>query len=381
MPRTRPRVLITGPSATAVSGITTHVQTLMAAPRLASFELLHFEAGSEGKNETPIMRAIRLFLSPLLFAWTVLRSGARIAHINTSFHFRSYWRDLCFLIVAKILRVRVLYQVHGGSLPARLFNRSQILRTLARWALYWPDVVVVLTKEEAAAYKAFVPRQRILRIPNGVDAAPYRSLSRDRDGARPLTLLCLGRIVANKGVFCGVQALGVLRARGINVRLVIAGDGPDEPAVRQRVHALALEGHVNFVGAVQGRQKLDVIAKADVFLLPTFHLEGIPYALLETMAAGVVPVATQIGGIPDVVTDGIHGFLIPPQDAVSLANAVESLATNSQKLSSMSDADRERISAGFPVAKTVSRIRRIYDVLYPARHRRPVVIPAQVTDA
>jgi glycosyltransferase involved in cell wall biosynthesis len=188
-------------------------------------------------------------------------------------------------------------------------------------------------------------------------------------------------MVANKGVFYCVQALGVLRDNGINARLVIAGDGPDEPAVRERVHALALEGQVNFVGAVHGHKKLDVIAKADVFLLPTFHLEGIPYALLETMAAGVVPVATHIGGIPDVVTDGIHGFLIPAHDALSLANAVESLATNSQKLTSMSYANRKRISAEFSVAKTVSRIRRIYEVLYPARHRRPLVTPVQINDA
>src|ERR1043166_1571068 len=106
----RPVVLVTGPHRAAISGVSTHVNLLMGSQLADDYELVHFQAGSEGRREGMIGRWLRLAASPfVLFAAIVFRQ-ATLVHINTSMVPRAYWRDIVYLLVAKLLRARVLWQ-------------------------------------------------------------------------------------------------------------------------------------------------------------------------------------------------------------------------------------------------------------------------------
>ena len=146
-----PVVLICGPHRDAISGVSTHLNLLMGSSLAEDFDLIHFQVGSEGRREGAVARLLRLVLSPFALFATILFRHVTIVHLNTSLNPRAYWRDLAYLLVARLLRARVVYQVHGGALPQQFFAKSPRLTAFLRWTLGLPDLVVVLAKVELEA--------------------------------------------------------------------------------------------------------------------------------------------------------------------------------------------------------------------------------------
>ena len=112
-------------------------------------------------------------------------------------------------------------------------------------------------------------------------------------------------------------------------------------------------------GPAFGERKIGLLGAADVLILPSYH-EGLPYALLEGMAAGLVPVATRVGAIPDVVVEGVHGVLIPARDPQAIARAIVALAADRTRLARMSAACRERVAAAYSPRAARRRLPALY---------------------
>lgn len=367
----RPIVLLLGPNRDAVSGVSTHLNLLFGSSLGAAYSLAHFRVGSEGCSESAFGRLARLVLSPCALAIEILRRPAAIVHLNTSLNVRAYWRDLAYLLVAKACGARVLYQVHGGALPQQFCNGSRLAAAFLRATLALPDAIVVLAAAELQAYREFVPGQVVVMVPNGIDLAPY--LARPRNGAggeRPLELLYMGRLVAEKGLYEALEALRVARAAGVAASLVVAGSGPERERLEEHARALGIHDDVWFAGAVHGERKVRLLCRADALLLPSFSFEGLPYALLEGMAAGAAPIATPAGGIPDVMTDGVHGMLVPPRDANAIAAAITRLAEDRAALARMSLACRARIASAYSIERVASEFDTLYAGLAGTRPAR-----------
>lgn len=109
--------MLLGPALHAVSGVTTHLNQLFHSSLAHDHQLLHFQVGSEGRKESRLSKLLRFAASPLQFVQAVRRQRPQIVHINTSMEWRSYWRDIVYLALAKAMGKRVVYQVHGGALP------------------------------------------------------------------------------------------------------------------------------------------------------------------------------------------------------------------------------------------------------------------------
>jgi glycosyltransferase involved in cell wall biosynthesis len=359
----KPVALVLGPGRQAMSGVTTHVNLLLGSPLASLFALAHFQVGSEGRNEGILGKAVRFVFSPLQLIKAILQLDASLLHVNTSMNARAYWRDLAYVAIAKLLGTPVVYQVHGGSLPLD-FMKPRFARAFLRWTLRWPDVVVVLARAELEAYRHFVPEQTIALLPNGIDCGAYLRYSRPAvDPQAPLRLAYIGRVAPAKGLGETIEALHMLQKRGIRTRFMIGGSGPEESVLRLRIKELQLEG-VEFLGPVHGDEKARLLSQTDVLLLPSYS-EGLPYALLEGMAAGAVPVATPVGAIPDVVIDGLHGTLVPPRDAGAIASALARLAGDRSSLTRMSAACRKRIASGYSIDRLAAELGELYQELVP----------------
>ena len=346
-----PTVLLLGPHRAAVSGVSTHLNLLMDSTLAEEYEVVHFQVGSEGRDEGALGKLARLVVSPFFLAASIIFRHVGIVHINTSLNRKAYWRDLVYLFIAKMLGARVVYQVHGGELPRKFFAGSPALTSFLRWTLGLPDVIVVLAQVELRAYREFVPRQEVVALPNGIDCRPYGTVPTVRSNPTdPLQIVYIGRIAREKGLYETLQGLRLAHELGVDARLVVAGSGAEEPRLRRYAQALGIGARVCFVGPVFGNDKVKILSGADVMVLPSYS-EGLPYALLESMAAGVPVIATPVGAIPDVVSDGIHGFLVPPRDGKAIAEALAILAGDREKLSWMSRACRKRVRAAFSIER------------------------------
>lgn len=340
-----------------------HLNLLLSSQLAQEFTLVHFQVGSEGRNEGMLARLARLLISPFVLAAIILVRRAAIVHLNTSLNPRAYWRDLVYMAVAKLCGANVLYQVHGGALPHEFFGWSRVLTAVLRGTLLMPDVIVVLAQQELQAYRRFVPTQHVLALPNSVDCALYAALERARPvPGEPLQLLYIGRLAREKGLYETLEALMLAQTRGTAARLIVAGSGPDETGLRKRAAELGLDSQVSFVGTVFGERKLELLRAADALVLASYS-EGLPYALLECMAAGVAVIATRVGAIPDVVLNGTHGLLVPCRDPEAICRAIATLAADRDLLTRMSSACRNRVAAGYSLEPMSEEFCRLYFIV------------------
>jgi glycosyltransferase involved in cell wall biosynthesis len=356
---TKPRVVLFGPSLTTVSGVSTHVTMLIASDLALSFDLLHFQVGSEGRRENGFQKFARFVLSPLHLTFFLLWYRPAIVHLNTSLDQKAFWRDLVYLIIAKLLRRRVVNQVHGGPFPQDFFRGNRLLTWILKQALLNSDAVTVLSGAELAAYIAIDPRINVHLVPNAIIPSGLADQPRGFNRDKPLRLIYIGRLVAIKGLFEAIEALRILRAEGRSFTFSIAGSGSDEIRLKQEILQAGLTECVTFLGSIFGEEKNRLWLESDVFVFPSYS-EGLPYSLLESMAAGCVPITTCVAAIPDVMQDGVHGLFVPIKDAIVLASAIARLDDNRDQLKRMAELSRKRIMEYYTVDRLAADFERIY---------------------
>ena len=364
---TRPRVVICSPALTAVSGVSTHANLLLHSPLASEFELLHFQVGSEGRREGRVRKAIRLAGSPFALANFLRRHRPAILHLNSSMDHKAYWRDALYRRVAHLLGIKVVMQIHGGPMPAAFLPLRRLAGVLRR-SLEASDAIAVLSSEEQAAYAAFCPTARVLCIPNAIDPAGLLGAIVESDRLRPLRLVYIGRLLREKGLFEVLGAIARLQAAGRRVVCDIAGSGPALAELEATALRLGVRAAVTFHGPLFGAAKAALWRQADLLAFPTYHPEGLPYSLLEAMAAGTPAITCAVAAIPDVMEHGVHGLFVPPRDAHALAAAIAACDHDRTMLYRMALAGRARIEQAYTVARLSRDFSRLYHQLLGSAH-------------
>jgi len=165
-----------------------------------------------------------------------------------------------------------------------------------------------------------VPPERTVVIPNPApdfQRLPAREEARAAFGITGPTLAFAGRIGAQKSLEVGLSA--VARAPGIS--LLVAGDGPERTRMEHHAEDLQLGARVRFLGPLPREEVLGLFRGADASLLSSTW-ENFPHTVVESLAVGTPVIATSVGGVPEVVTDGENGLLVPPGDVAALAEAI-----------------------------------------------------------
>ena len=184
-----------------------------------------------------------------------------------------------------------------------------------------------------------------------------------REGGSPLELLCVGRLVPEKGQSVLLHAIARARTDGVAVRATIVGGGPDATRLRELAQRLNLVDAVRFTGPLGQDDLPGIFALSDAFCLPSFA-EGVPVVLMEAMASGLPVVTTPIAGIPELVDHGVSGFLVRPGRSEELAAALGALAADPARRAAMGRAGRAKVAAEFDAA---SCGRRVADLLAGVR--------------
>jgi glycosyltransferase involved in cell wall biosynthesis len=352
---TRPRVLLLVTLA-ETGGAQTYVTALAHA--LAREYDVVVAAHGDGFHDVPRfvpLRHLRRPLHPLHDALALVelyrlfrRERPLVVHANSS------KAGVLGRLAAVAARVPVrFFTVHGWAFKAH--------SGLAAKAYLWADrlmspltttTICVAHGERSAGLRARTCRaDRTVVIHNGVPLdVPQRV-------AHTGSLLSVGRLRAPKDFVTLVRAMA-----GLEARLLIAGDGPDRPALEAEIDRLGLT-NVELLGTRDDVPEL--LAGSDVFVLAT-ESEGLPMSVLEAMAAGLPVVASAVGGVPELVVDGETGVLVPPGDSAALARALETVVADPGLRDRLGDAGRQRAEHEF----SLDRFEREHLELYRNRARR-----------
>jgi glycosyltransferase involved in cell wall biosynthesis len=290
-----------------------------------------------------------------------LRRRGDVAHLHAHFGTNS----AAVALFARLLGgPRYSFTVHGPeefdhpielSLPEKIAHASAVIAVsdfgrsqLYRWIPYaeWPKVEVVRC---------------------GVDAAFLAA------GPQPIVdnrrMLCIGRLSEQKGQLLILEALAGLAAQGIDVEMVLAGDGPMRPTVERRVRELGLEASVRITGWVSNDDVRKELLAARILLLPSFA-EGLPVALMEALALGRPAISTYVAGIPELLQNRINGWLIPAGSIDALKAAIrQALETPVAELATMGRAGAAAVAERHDANREAGRLALLFD--------RPAIPPAR----
>lgn len=354
------RVILIGPDPTAVSGISTHLDQLLRSRLAVRFQLSYFAIGSAGKREHLLARLIRLLVSPAALWKTIREVRPHIVHINTSLLHTSFWRDIVYVVVSKVCGVRVVLQIHGGSFGT-FCDRSRFLRYFLALTLRHVDAVVVLSKREQIGCAQFHVRT-LATIPNAISLSEYQDLQPKTYRSLPnYRLAYIGRLADDKGIYETLEAVAILAREGItNVTFSVAGEGEEKTRLYKRASELGIKDRVEFVGPVFGLNKLSFWRQADLFLLPTYCPEGLPYALLESLASGTPIITTRAGAIAEAMDDGVEGVFVESKNASAIAVTLRELVRDPHRLEKMSLACRVRARTCYGIERLVAQFCELY---------------------
>lgn len=226
-------------------------------------------------------------------------------------------------MLARRLGVPAVITARGSDI--NLIAQYRLPRRMIRWAARQATAVITVSqalKEKLVALGA--ERERIHVLRNGVDLVHFHPEGRDALRSelsfRGPTLLSVGNLLAFKGHGCVIEALSLMP----ECELVIAGDGPDRPAFEALARKCGVSSRVRFVGLLDQQDLRRYYCAADALILASSR-EGWPNVLLEAMACGTPVIATNVGGVPEIVTSADAGVVVKERSAPALARAVREL--------------------------------------------------------
>lgn len=362
-------VLLCGPPLSALGGGPTHIRNMLASPLKERYTLVHFESGSRGsespaKNEEVPAKVFRIFTSPFVLAKQIVRNAPEIIHLNSAVDHKAIWRDLVYMIISKLLGRKIIFQLHGGSLPLSALRGHFLMDHLTRLVFSLPDALVLLATTEEHEFSQLGLSRRLVVIPNGVDVSEYQGGGRTHSGC--VKRLCyLGRLFRPKGIFEVIEAVDILRSdvHFKDLEFWVAGTGPAQGELEEFIRIRKLGDHVKLVGPLHGRAKAEFLRGADLFVFPSYHHEGLPYSVLESLAAGTPVVATKVAGIADIVVDRVHGLFVEPRSPAAIVRAVRELSHSEDTLRAMSKNCVQCASQKFGLERLAIQFEELYESL------------------
>ena len=272
-------------------------------------------------------------------------------------------------------RPQVVYIIQGLSFPFYPPYRRLPILALERLLSPFTDAVIAVSQEERRAFLAqkTVPPERVSVVWNSVRVEPFRAAEGNRAPTRVnlgiptdatlITTIC--RLYKPRDFETLLPAFARAAETFPRVYLLIVGDGPDRPRVEALRERLGLASRVILTG--QRQDIPSILAASDIFTLTTWGWEGLPFTVLEAMAAARPVVATCAGGIPEAVAEGETGLLAPRRDVAALAEAFRRLVTDPGLRSRMGAAGRKRAETLFSQERMIELTTAVYNRLLEAR--------------
>jgi glycosyltransferase involved in cell wall biosynthesis len=280
-------------------------------------------------------------------------------------HGHDYKSNALGLLLRRFWRMRLVTTVHGWVHCTR---RTPLYYLIDRHCLPRYEGVICVSEDlRQRCLAGGVPAGRCVLIENAIDTAEFSRQLPSEEAKKRLgvpagrfVIGAAGRLSAEKGFDVLIRSADRLLREGLDVELLIVGEGDQGPALQALISGLGRTGRIRLLGYRPDIK--DLYQAMDVFALSSFR-EGLPNVLLEAMALEVPVVATRIAGIPRLIRDGDNGLLVEPGDGEGLGRALAGLLRDAGLRARLSRAGRRTIEAGYSFQARMEKIRAVYDHL------------------
>ena len=356
----RPKVIMIGPfpKNKIYGGISNGVSVTLASNIVDEYNIKYIATSCRGNGLQKIM-AMAAGLSKL-FTYLVF-TNIKILHIKSA-SWLSFYRKMVYVFMGKVFRKKVILQIHGGEFNVFYDWGPNINRWIITKVLDSVSLILVLSERKANDIKAKTKNNNIKILFNPVNTSSFSLHSnKTKKSKETNNVIFMGKLCKQKGIYDLLQAIPLILKKEPSAIFILCGDGEIDN-YRRICEKKGIADRVRFLGWISGQNKINKICNADVFVLPSY-IEGLPNAIIEAMSAGLPIVSTRVGGIPDIIQDGINGFLIQPGDVQAIGDRIVKLLQDRSLKQKMGERNAMEAKNKFDVNVVIKQLCQIYHEL------------------
>jgi len=302
-----------------------------------------------------------------------------IIHVNSSKAGGIVGKAIWYYKLFSRRKARLIFTVHGWA-----FNEDRpqwqisLIKFFSRLTALFCDKIICVSEHDCqiALKNKIAPADKLVAVHNGIDVKAISFLSREEAQKKllghtsPLVIGTIAEWTKNKGLFYLLEAfrdspLGTVLQRrtvpkglSLSVALVIIGSG--ENPDKEKMYQFIEKNNLKNIHLIEWIDNAAVYLRAfDIFILPSIK-EGLPYTIIEAVAAGVPIITTNVGGIPEMIDDNVSGILIQPKNSHQLAEKITYLINNPEKAQDMAQKARQKTEQEFSLEKMIEKTKNLY---------------------
>lgn len=285
-----------------------------------------------GKNSVvKIARYVKIIFKTLI---ALISFKSKKVYLSITAKGVGFYKDLPLALLVKLFRKKLVLHYHNKGV---VNYQDRLIDHLFYKILFKNSKVILLSEKLYEDISKYVDKDDVYYCPNGIPVVEYSNNNRPMQNIIP-QLLYLSNLIESKGVYVLLEALALLINEGVVFHCNLVGGEADisSKQLNKKISDLNLDEYVTYLGKMYGDEKNDILKSSDIFVFPTFYPnECFPLVLLEAMQFNLPIISTNEGGIPDIVRNGITGFLVDKQSSKQLGEKIKYLIENPTNASLM----------------------------------------------
>lgn len=351
-------VLLIGPMSEPpiTGGIATGINMMLDSGLRKKYNFIFFNRAKQRLAKGSIIQGMKrqwIIITELISL--IRKHRPYIVHVKTSSYMNLFTSGF-YIFIAKCFSRKTILQIHGGGFASWYNDSSRAQKFLIRTTLHLPDRIFALSSFWGQFLAKLTPRTKIAIVPNGVRVNDFKVKENKVDSTTHVTertrILFIGApsIKANveKGIYDVLKGFQYVCESEKEVLLMVAGfeDSLNNSEIVDLMKEHQFKENIQFLGIICGQSKVQAFRKADIFVLPSYY-ENMPNTILEAMAAGLPVISSAVGAIPELIEEGVNGFLIQPGDYRKLSEKMIQLLESPDLRWRMGENNRTKVKSSY----------------------------------
>lgn len=271
-----------------------------------------------------------------------------------------FYKDFIVVFLVKLLhKKKIVFHQHNKGVSLRKDNK--LIHKM--YSFFYKNTYVILLSELLFKdISEFVPKKNVFICPNGISPINFKQEIKEKNNDTS-KILFLSNLIESKGVYVLLDACKLLKDKGLSFKCYFVGGEGDitKEEFETKIEKYNLNNNVFYLGKKYKEEKHNIFSESDIFVFPTFyHNECFPLVCLEAMQYSLPVISTNEGGIPDIIDNGVNGFIIPKNDVEELSHKIEKLITNRELSKEFGEKGYKKFIQKYTVEEFEERLYNIF---------------------
>jgi len=371
------KILMVGPLPPTVGGITTYIQILLKSNLNQNFNFIPFTTSRPtigiikdiydyklifyiGFNN--LLKSVLVTLQHIIkFPIILFFKKIEIVHIHTTDYW-SFWENTLYVLMSKLFRKKIILHIHATAFNEFYNTGNRLVKNLIRTTLINSNKIIILSSRLEKTFIRLVSKNKLAVLPNVVIFNNFKIKSKNSKNRSEIikVLFIGGEEAKRKGIYDIIKAIPIVIDNFEKNILFIFMGRCDIKKLSLICIKTKISNYVKFLDYVEEPEKIKILNLSDIFVLPSYA-EGLPIAILEAMASGLPIISTFVGSIPNIIEEGINGFLIEPGNYLKLAEKIIKLSRDEKLRIDMGVINKQKIIDKYDVKILSKKLIQIYN--------------------